>query len=108
MPTPKASGTQAATGGEDSLTTITDPGNYLLNVDMNAMVAGDAVVLRAYTRVLAGGADREVAQEVFAGAQTPPIVPSIPFSSPHQIQFTLEQVDGSLRSFPWEVIEVSS
>lgn len=106
MPTPKSTGTLAASGGEDTLDTVTDPGNYVLKVDSNAMAAGDTIVLRMKTRVLSGGTDRIELEDTFSGSQNPPILTSIPVESPHQLIATLEQVAGTLRSFPWSIDEV--
>lgn len=108
MPSPVSTGTLAATGAEDTLDTITDPGNYVLKVDANAMQTGDAITIRIYTRVLSGGTDRVEIEETFVGAQSDPILTSIPVESPHQLQATIEQIAGTNRSYPWSIDEVSS
>lgn len=107
MPTTENSGTQAATlDTEHSLDTDTTAKVFVLSVDANAMADGDILILRIKTRVLTGGTNRIVYQSVFAHVQGEPIKISVPVVSMFNIEFTLEQTDGTGRSYPWSVVSL--
>jgi len=107
MATSAASGTQSATiDTEHTLSTQTTAGSYVLSVDLNNLALGDVVILRVKTKVGSGGTTREILSNTFSNPQGQPVVQSIPIASPHEVVFTLEQVEGTGRSFPWEVISL--
>lgn len=112
--TTAASGTQAATvGTEHTLFDSASAGTYLLDVDAAAMVAGDLLEVRAYKMVLAGGTRRGFCVHRRVGAQPADdtIAVSIPITTPLSdagaVRFTLTQVRGTSRSFPWSVTKVA-
>lgn len=105
-PTVESSGTQVATGAEDTVYSPTAPRDYVFVVDLNALTVGDTVRLRCYRKVLSGGTERVVYEEVFSGSQATPIAISEPMPGPYGGHFTIEQVAGTLRSFPWSVESV--
>ena len=108
MPSAKTQGTQTTTvPTEHTLATITDAGNYLLYVDLNAMAKGDEVEIRAKIKVLTGGTTRQVFIGHYVGAQTNLVAASIPVSVAFEVIFTLNQTAGSSRSIPWEVIDMA-
>lgn len=105
MPTVVDENDQAATlDTEHTLTTQTTDGVYTLAVDLNNLAAGDIVILRIYGKVRTGGTERLL----FSGNYGP-IPPtekfamSPPVLSPHHFKATLEQTDGTGRTFPWAV-----
>jgi hypothetical protein len=109
----KANGTQlAVVGTEHTLLTETGSGIFTLMVDLVNMVAGDAVTLRAYTKVLTGGTAHLIYGQTFGNAQGDGvtvgskaggmvIVKSPPIESPFQLVWTLTQELGTGRNFPW-------
>ena len=46
MATSNSDGSQTATGGEDTLATITTSGSFVLGLDANNMALGDTLVVR--------------------------------------------------------------
>ena len=107
MATSIVSGTQAATiDTEHTLSTQASAGSYVLSVDLNNLALGDVVILRVKIKVGSGGTTREVLSNTFSNPQGQPVVQSIPVASPHEAIFTLEQIEGTVRSFSWEVISL--
>ncbi len=99
-------GTQAATlvtehslGSEE-----TTDGWYWLIVDTSAMANADILVLRAKLKVKSGGTARTVARATFRDAQEQAAALSIPFPNIYGLTFTLEQTDGTGRSYDWSIL----
>lgn len=100
----EASGTQAATiGTEHSLSAPTSSAIRVLRVDTGAMVAGEVVEISIKTKVLTGGTQRSIYLASIGGGTAQPIVASPPVTMPFGGEFTLKQVNGTGRSFPWSV-----
>lgn len=100
-------GTQAATPGtEHTLYTTSTSGIYILLVDVNALVDVEVCELRVKEKVLSAGSERVASLMVFPAGLVEPITLSIPYSMPYGGTFTLTQVGGSSRSFPWSVHKV--
>jgi hypothetical protein len=68
------------------------------------MVAGDTVELRIKRAVLAAGTVRDQFYLTYIGPVGTPIVESVPVSSVNGATFTLRQITGTGRSFPWAVV----
>lgn len=99
-------GTQAATldtehtlGSEE-----TTDAYYQLLVDTSAMANGDVLVLRAKVKVKTAGTARLVARATFRDAQEQPAALSIPIPNIYGLTFTLEQTDGTGRSYDWSIL----
>lgn len=116
----KANGTQSATiGTEHTLNTQTDSGVYIVTVNTKNMVNGDALELRAYTKVLTGDSQAWLAYSASyvnaqgdgaavgssAGGEVLKI--AIPIASPFSLSFTLKQTAGTGRSYDWRVDQLS-
>lgn len=100
----KSSGTQAATPGtEHDLLNTADAGVYTLWVDGNALSGAEFVELRVYTNVLSGGVQRLTHVAEFPAGIGQPVIRTPPYDLPWGGRFTLTQVGGSSRSFPWSV-----
>ena len=114
----QASGTQTAViGTEHTLngSAFTTLGTYVLSVDTRNMVNGDEVELRALVKTLTGdtqgflvySADYQHQQGDGAApgsaAYGETVKVSIPIPSPYSVTFTLKQVAGTGRNFPWRV-----
>lgn len=107
MPSSIASGTQAATlDTEHTLATDTTNHTYVLAVDTGAMVNGDITVLRLKTKVLSGGTSRLAYEAMFANVQARPNKYSPPIPADIEIVATLEQTDGTGRSYPWKLLAI--
>lgn len=105
--TVEADGTQVASiGVEHTLHTDTDAKVYQLLVDTVNMALGDELELRAKLAVLLGGTRRQILLGAYKNMQADLIKISVPVSSPRDIEFTLKQVAGTGRSFPWSVVSV--
>jgi hypothetical protein len=100
-------GTQTATlDTEHTLDTETAAGVYVLVVDMNALAAGDVVILRIKTKYASGGTSRLAYSATYANAQSEPNKYSIPVPVDAEIICTLEQTDGTGRDFPWNLLKL--
>jgi hypothetical protein len=109
MPIIQASGTQAASVGvEQTLADLTSPFVvFQLLVDVSNMQAGDVTELRIYTKVLAGGGLDSAIYQQLSGAPTgngDQVMMSLPVVSDQEIKFTLKQIAGSARNYPWKVV----
>ena len=107
----EGSGTQAASiGTEHTLLTDSDAKVFILIVDTANMALGDTLILRIKIKTLSGSTVKEVYTAVFTHAQTDEeIKVSIPVPSPgHASGFvaTLQQTDGTGRSYDWSVVSV--
>ena|SRR6266496_1072133 len=102
----EASGTQTATiGTEHSLATLTGAKVYTLFVDCFNLVDGERVELRVYYTPLSAGTERLMHPVlVIENAQASPIKQSLPIPSDISCRFTLKQVTGTGRAFPWKVL----
>lgn len=107
-----ADGSQTAViGTEHFLSSPNVVGVFQLEVDLNAMVAGDILELRIYKMVRAAGTSRAMAPMRFEGAQPADslVAVSIPVSNDltdtNAVRFSLKQVKGTGRAFPWNVLK---
>jgi hypothetical protein len=101
------SGTQTATlDTEHTLDTETDPGVYVLVVDMANLANGDVVILRLKTKCKTGGTSRLAYQATYANVQGDPNKYSIPVPIDTELVATLEQTDGTGRDFPWNLLKL--
>lgn len=110
----KDNGAQTASiGTEHTLVTEGDSGIYVLFVNLENMVNGDVLELRAYTKVLTGDANSFLAFEQFysndqgdnaapgSSAKGAVVVKSPPIESPFELVWTLKQTAGTGRVFDW-------
>lgn len=101
------SGTQAATlDVEHTLDTETTAGVYVLVVDTNAMALGDITILRIKTKDKSGGDSRLAFSAVYANVQAEPHKYSPPIPVDTEIICTLEQTDGTGRSYDWNLLRI--
>lgn len=101
----ESNGTQTATiSTEHSLATPTTNKTRVLSVDLSAMVAGDVTVLKIKAKVLTGGTIRTVYTATYTGAQSDPVVYSVPVPSLFGATFTLTQTAGTGRAYDWSVL----
>lgn len=103
--TVKTSGSQTATiSTEHDLATVSDPGVYVLSVDVANLAAGDVVELRVYGKASTGDTERLLHRGTY-GPITPsaPLVQSVPIVSPHHLRATLKQIAGTGRAYPWAI-----
>lgn len=99
-------GTPYLTGTSD----VASAGTFTLHVDLINMAAGDVVELRIHQMVLTAGTRRVAYTASFSGAQPTDdmIQISVPISNEltdtASLRFTLKQVRGTARTFPWKVL----
>lgn len=110
--TAQASGTQTATiGTEHTLADVAVAGTFTLHVDPVNLAAGDSVEIRIYQIVLTGGTRRVAYYARYDGAQVADdmIKISVPISNEltdaGALRFTLKQLAGTGRAFPWKVLK---
>jgi hypothetical protein len=89
-------------------TAITADGTYQLQVDCNAMVAGDITIIRAYLKVRSSGTTRLLYADRLAHVPAAPVYVTIPIASTNELYFTLEQTDGTGRAYPWEIVQLDA
>jgi hypothetical protein len=105
-----ASGTKTADGTEQTLTDVNAAGVYQLNVDLNAMAAGDVLELRVKRITLTGGTLRKEYLYTFYGAQPAEAVSfdgdvlGNELTDATALRFTLTQTFGTNRNYPWKVL----
>ena len=112
----KTQGTKTATAGgtEDTIVTDTDPGVFVLMVDLQNLVNGESVEFRAYTKVLTGDSEELVYEQSYSHKQGngagvgspgkgPVLVKSPPIESPFSVTFTVRQINGTARAFKWRL-----
>ena len=103
--TSAASGDQTAIiDTEHTLTPQTTPGAYVLVVDTANLVLGDVVELRIKTKYASGGTSRLAYKQTYAHVQADINKYSIPVPVDTEIICTLKQIDGTGRSFPWNLL----
>jgi len=89
---------------EHTLTTKTDAGTYILIVDFTPLADGDIVILRIKTKCKSGSTSRIAYTATFAHTQVTKNVYSVPIPVDTEIVCTLEQTDGSVRTFDWNLL----
>jgi hypothetical protein len=109
--TAQGSGTQTATvTTEHTLLDVAVAGTFTLHVDTVNMAAGDILELRVYQMVLTAGTRRVAYYVRFNDAQPADdlIKISVPISNEltdsGALRFSLKQVAGTSRNFPWKVL----
>jgi hypothetical protein len=115
-----AHGTTTPTvNAESTLDTETGAGVYVITVNLKNMVAGDAVELRAYKKVLTGDSTKGLvsigsfankqgdAADVGSKAYGEILAQSIPIVAAFGVVFTLLQTAGTARAFDWVVDQIS-
>lgn len=110
--TAQGSGTQTAViGTEHTLLDVAVAGTYTLHVDGVNLAAGDSVEIRIYQMVLTGGTRRVVYYHRYDGVQPADemIKISVPISNEltdaGALRFTLKQIAGTGRAYPWKVLK---
>ena len=101
------SGSQTAViDTEHTLDTETGAGVYVLVVDMNNLTLGDVVVLRMKTKAKTGSTSRLAYIKTFSNIQIEinKYSPAIPIDT--ELICTLEQTDGTGRSFDWNLLKM--
>lgn len=106
--TSQNSGTQTAVvNTEHTLDTVDGAGVYVFIADTAAMVNGDTVELRIYGKVLSAGTERMIYSSSFQHQQADPIKLSPPVPTDlADLRFTLKQVAGTARNFPWKTLSL--
>jgi hypothetical protein len=101
------SGTKSTTLDTEATLNTTTPettdGVFQLFVDCNAMVAGDVTLIRIKEKAISGGTQRKCVTHTLVGAQADPLWVSEAYMLLHGWDMTIEQTDGTARSYPWSI-----
>ncbi len=100
------SGTLVADGTEQTLASSTTAnGIFWVQVDVSAMVDGDTVELRSYTKANSAGTERLAYFGSFSNTQPILIKISDEIRTVGDYKFTLKQTAGSNHTYPWGVFQ---
>jgi hypothetical protein len=106
----QGTGTQLAiVGTEIVLVDLTLAAAFVALMDMTAMEAGDSVELRSYAAAISGGPPLCAYYQIFSGPQPNnggQLSVSLPVPSLFEYKFSLKQILGTGRSFPWTVLSL--
>ena len=96
-------GTQLLTASEATVGSArTDGKTYVLQLDLNTMVAGDVVEVYFYVKTnTSAGTARLIDRIYFADAQGDPVWQSIPFCAPYSLEFKIKQPTGTARTIEY-------
>lgn len=97
--------TEVTIGGAGN-DTITTEGSFTIAIDANAMVLGDELIVRVKKKVRSVGTLRLLSENFYSGVQTEKVIESVPTFSSNELSFTIEQIAGTGRAFPWEISEL--
>ena len=108
MPTSLGSNTITADGTEQDLATDTSNKNIVLVVDTAALVNGETVELRIYTKCLTGGTERLAYMASYVNAQGDPMKYSVPVPADISLRATLKQTVyvSAYKTFPWKLLSL--
>lgn len=87
-------------------TAITAAGVYVLVLDTNAMLNGDTLVMRAYTKAKGASVSRIAYLGAISNIQTDPNKYSIPIPVDTEITFSITQTAGTARAFDWNILSL--
>lgn len=105
----ESSGTQTATPGTlHTLASPTTDKTRVLTVDVSALTGTEYVELTINEPVLSGGTVRVLRQVRYNAGHAEPITKSQAFEMAFGGTFTLRQVGGTGRAFPWRVVALPS
>lgn len=96
----------ASLSAEVDLATSTANATFILVVDASAMVLGDQLELRVYTKALTGGTERLAYSVAYRDVQADAIKYSVPIPADISIRCTLLQPAGTAQSFPWALLSL--
>lgn len=103
------SGAQSVSiGVETTLATISAAGTYQLVVDLSVLSNGatpDLLEVRIYGKARSADTERLEEMYVFVGAQSKPLWRSPPVWSPHHLRVSIEQTQGTARTYPWAIYQ---
>lgn len=80
----------------------------VLRLDLNALVAGEVVIVRAQTKVRSAGTIRNQYIMSYIGQVGNPVVETPPISGDLGATFVITQVNGTGRAIDWKVLTVAT
>lgn len=91
----------------------TNNGTFVLKIDLNALAAGEQIIIRLYTNVLSAGTERVAWQGTYGAlagtsGMITPVISSPPQPSNQSLRCTAQFVatPGASRSLPWALLYV--
>lgn len=98
-------GPQSATPGtEHTLAAPTTDAKRTLTVDVSALAGTESVEIRIKESAQSGGTVGVVKLATYYAGEPEPITKSPAFEFAYGATFTLKQIGGTGRSFPWRVV----
>jgi hypothetical protein len=88
------------------LGTSTNNGTFVFEVDTTNLVNGDLVEFGVYTITLSGGAQGRLWKCSAQHIQVNPHKQAPPVASDQSIMFTVRQLAGTARAFPWKALRM--
>jgi hypothetical protein len=91
---------------EHTLATETGVGVYVFVLDTNVLALGDILIIRVKTKTKSGSTSRLAYIKTFSHVQIEinKYSPAIPVDT--EIIITIEQTDGSVRTFDWNLLKM--
>jgi len=114
MATEHAQATLSADGTEQNIgAAISTAGTFLLYVNLDNLANGDIIELRAKVKLTSGGDYITLFSRSYANNHGDPddsevLQVSVPITHIHGMKFTLHQVAGSNRDFPYQIIQIDA
>lgn len=91
---------------EHVLATDTNNATLAFEADTTALALGDLVEFGIYTVTLSGGAQGRLWKASFQHPQINPHKAAPPVASDQSAMFTIKQLAGTARAFPWKVLRI--
>lgn len=101
----ESSGSQTATLGtwHDVAAVTSTAGVRVLAVDVANLTGSEVLDIRIQVNVRSTDSQRVAYQATLVGAQSAPVVQSVPVVVPDDATFSIRQTGGTGRAFPWAV-----
>lgn len=106
---PTTSSSQTAViSTEHTLLDTATAGTYGGEVDITNLVVGERVRIRAYTKQSSGGTYKVKYDRVFTGGEPEPAKQLVPVLGFYGVKYTLTQINGTGRAFPFVIGRVDA
>jgi hypothetical protein len=90
-------------GTETNLATSIPAGNYVVNVDIAALAAGESLTLRIYRPAVGGGTERMLPPQTVSWPLVATLLTTPAFHLEGSGRVSIQQAGGTGRAFPWAI-----
>lgn len=113
MAAENAQSTLSADGTEQTIKEITTVGTFALYINTDNMQNGDVIELRAKVKISSSGSYVTLFNASYAHDQGDPdksevLKVSVPVTHIHGLKYTLQQVAGTNRDYPYEIVQLDA